>query len=48
MVYGHLHMPGVVEVDGVDHIEVSLGYPREWQRHPAGVQFPYPVMELGA
>lgn len=48
VVYGHLHMPGVVEVDGVDHIEVSLGYPREWQRHPAGVQFPYPVMELGA
>ena len=29
VIYGHLHMPGVTVVDGVEHIEVSLGYPRE-------------------
>ena len=46
VVYGHLHMPGVTKVDGVDHIEVSLGYPREWRHHPSTRQFPYPVMEV--
>ena len=46
VVYGHLHMPGVTTVDGVDHIEVSLGYPREWQHYPPGRPFPYPVMEV--
>ena len=49
VVYGHLHMPGVMQVDGIKHIEVSLGYPREWEprleRPP--VPFPYPVMEVG-
>lgn len=46
VIYGHLHMPGVTVVDGVEHIEVSLGYPREWERHPSGQPFPYPVMEV--
>ena len=48
VVYGHLHMPGVTTVDGIEHIEASLGYPREWERHPSAQPFPYPVMELGA
>ncbi|WP_031091073.1 metallophosphoesterase family protein [Streptomyces sp. NRRL WC-3549] len=32
VVYGHLHIPRVIHCDGVPHQEVSLGYPREWQR----------------
>jgi len=32
VVYGHLHIPRVTWHDGVPHREVSLGYPREWQR----------------
>jgi len=30
-VYGHLHIPRDIEVDGVPFREVSVGYPREWQ-----------------
>ncbi len=33
-VYGHLHIPVTLEYDGVRFEEVSLGYPREWQRRP--------------
>lgn len=32
VVYGHLHIPRTTWHDGVRHEEVSLGYPREWQR----------------
>lgn len=32
VVYGHLHIPRLIRHDGVPHHEVSLGYPREWQR----------------
>ncbi|EST37969.1 hypothetical protein N566_10035, partial [Streptomycetaceae bacterium MP113-05] len=32
VVYGHLHIPRTITCDGVPHREVSLGYPREWQR----------------
>lgn len=32
VVYGHLHIPRTIRKDGVRHVEVSLGYPREWQR----------------
>ena len=31
-VYGHLHIPRTSYYDGVRFEEVSLGYPREWQR----------------
>ncbi|MEV4624752.1 metallophosphoesterase [Micromonospora sp. NPDC049523] len=31
-VYGHLHIPRTTWHDGVRFEEVSLGYPREWQR----------------
>jgi 3',5'-cyclic AMP phosphodiesterase CpdA len=36
VVYGHLHIPRTTWYDGVRFEEVSLGYPREWQRraHP--------------
>ncbi|MFI7589065.1 metallophosphoesterase family protein [Spongisporangium articulatum] len=30
-VYGHLHIPLTISVDGVRFEEVSLGYPREWK-----------------
>jgi 3',5'-cyclic AMP phosphodiesterase CpdA len=32
VVYGHLHIPRVTWHDGVRFEEVSVGYPREWQR----------------
>jgi len=31
-VYGHLHIPRTHYYDGVRHEEVSIGYPREWQK----------------
>lgn len=47
VIYGHLHTPGTTVVDGVPHTEVSLGYPREWNRHLQGEwTWPYPVMEV--
>jgi 3',5'-cyclic AMP phosphodiesterase CpdA len=33
-VYGHLHIPRTTWYDGVRFEEVSLGYPREWERRP--------------
>lgn len=47
VIYGHLHMPGERHVDGVPHVEVSLGYPREWERHGHLNPWPYPVMTVG-
>ncbi|MBO0803659.1 MAG: metallophosphoesterase [Nocardiopsaceae bacterium] len=32
VVYGHLHIPRVTRHDGVRFEEVSMGYPREWER----------------
>lgn len=32
VVYGHLHIPRPLWIDGVRFSEVSVGYPREWQR----------------
>ncbi len=46
VIYGHLHMPNETRVEGVPHIEVSLGYPREWQRHDDARLWPYPVMKV--
>lgn len=37
VVYGHLHIPRLTWYDGIPHQEVSLGYPREWQRRPGMV-----------
>jgi 3',5'-cyclic AMP phosphodiesterase CpdA len=31
VVYGHLHIPRTMWIDGVRFEEVSLGYPREWR-----------------
>lgn len=34
VVYGHLHIPRTIHLDGVPFEEVSLGYPREWGARP--------------
>jgi 3',5'-cyclic AMP phosphodiesterase CpdA len=52
VVYGHLHIPRVTSYDGVRFVEVSIGYPREWQRRarPPGVPrqiLPVPADESG-
>lgn len=48
VVYGHLHIPLVREVEGVTHAEVSLGYPREHERslppRRSRRLWPYPVL----
>jgi 3',5'-cyclic AMP phosphodiesterase CpdA len=31
VIYGHLHIPVSMPIDGVPFHEVSLGYPREWE-----------------
>lgn len=38
VVYGHLHIPRTTHYDGVRFEEVSLGYPREWQRRDTAPQ----------
>ena len=35
-VFGHLHIPRTTHADGVRFEEVSLGYPREWQKRARG------------
>ncbi|WP_433700938.1 metallophosphoesterase family protein [Nocardiopsis sp. CA-288880] len=44
VVYGHLHIPRTIVVDGVPHIEVSLGYPREWGPRPKPPEGPRPIL----
>jgi 3',5'-cyclic AMP phosphodiesterase CpdA len=43
-VYGHLHIPRTIAVDGVRFEEVSLGYPREWTGRTWGGEFPRVVL----
>lgn len=45
VVYGHLHMPGEMRIDGVSHYDVSLGYPFEPRPHAR--PWPLPVVRLG-
>ncbi|MFE0530303.1 metallophosphoesterase family protein [Micromonospora parva] len=48
-VYGHLHIPRTTFHDGVRFEEVSLGYPREWQRRgpvPDPVRTIHPADDL--
>ncbi|GAA4929113.1 metallophosphoesterase family protein [Actinoplanes utahensis] len=44
VVYGHLHIPRTTYYDGVRFEEVSLGYPREWQRR--GPVAPNPLRRI--
>ncbi|MBZ8178016.1 metallophosphoesterase [Corynebacterium poyangense] len=47
VIYGHLHIPRIDIYDEVPHIEVSLGYPREWQTRKSNMPWPYPVLTEG-
>ncbi len=47
VIHGHLHIPEKTVVDGVTHVDVSLGYPFERGRRPAGRPWPFPVMRTG-
>jgi 3',5'-cyclic AMP phosphodiesterase CpdA len=44
VVYGHLHIPETTWHDGVRFEEVSLGYPREWQRRAGPVELPRQIL----
>jgi 3',5'-cyclic AMP phosphodiesterase CpdA len=44
VVYGHLHIPRVIQRDGVRFTEVSLGYPREWGRRESGPAGPRRIL----
>jgi 3',5'-cyclic AMP phosphodiesterase CpdA len=44
VVYGHLHIPRTTWHDGVRHEEVSLGYPREWQRRASAPVIPRQIL----
>jgi 3',5'-cyclic AMP phosphodiesterase CpdA len=44
VVYGHLHIPRTTWQDGVRFEEVSLGFPRERNRHPGQVTLPKRIM----
>jgi 3',5'-cyclic AMP phosphodiesterase CpdA len=44
VVYGHLHVPRTTWYDGVRFEEVSLGYPREWQRRNWPVAWPRRIL----
>jgi hypothetical protein len=44
VVYGHLHIPKERRLDGVRFCEVSLGYPRQWQRFAKGNPQPRQIL----
>jgi 3',5'-cyclic AMP phosphodiesterase CpdA len=44
VVYGHLHIPRTTWHDGVRHVEVSLGYPREWRRRARPPAIPRQIL----
>ncbi len=48
VVYGHLHIPRSIVVDGVPHQEVSLGYPREWQPRANPPRLPRQILPAPA
>ncbi len=44
-VYGHLHIPRTTRYDGVRFEEVSVGYPREWQRRGTASPAPRVILD---
>ncbi|HYS33382.1 MAG TPA: metallophosphoesterase, partial [Streptosporangiaceae bacterium] len=44
VVYGHLHIPRTTWHHGIRHVEVSLGYPREWRRRPDPPDIPRQIL----
>ena len=47
VIHGHLHIPERTLVDGITHVDVSLGYPFERGHRPPGRPWPFPVMRAG-
>jgi hypothetical protein len=47
VVYGHLHIPRTSWLDGVRFEEVSLGYPREWERRQRAPRGPRAILPVG-
>ncbi len=47
VVYGHLHIPRTIWHDGIRHVEVSLGYPREWRRRAKPPVIPRQIFPEG-
>lgn len=45
VIYGHLHIPGTLEVDAIAHHEVSLGYPYQWKESLSHRHWPHLVVE---
>ena len=48
VVYGHLHIPRTTWHHGIRHVEVSLGYPREWRRRPDPPDIPRQILPAAA
>jgi 3',5'-cyclic AMP phosphodiesterase CpdA len=48
VIYGHLHIPRVTWYDGVRFEEVSLGYPREWQKRASVPVVPRQILPAAA
>jgi hypothetical protein len=46
VVYGHLHIPRTTWHDGIRHVEVSLGYPREWRRRARPPVIPQQILPV--
>jgi 3',5'-cyclic AMP phosphodiesterase CpdA len=44
VIYGHLHIPRGIVVDGVPFEEVSLGYPREWLNRSVAPNLPRQIL----
>jgi 3',5'-cyclic AMP phosphodiesterase CpdA len=44
VVYGHLHIPRAIWTGGVPHIEVSVGYPREWRKRAEAPRGPRRIL----
>ena len=47
VIYGHLHIPRTTWHDGIRHVEVSLGYPREWRRRARPPEIPRQIWPAG-
>ena len=46
VVYGHLHIPRTTWHEGIRHVEVSLGYPREWRRRAKPPVIPRQILPV--
>lgn len=45
VIHGHLHIPAETRVEGISHVDVSLGYP--FEPRPVRRPWPFPVLQAG-